>query len=1318
MVYDGANEVQPRRRRSWIRWVLIGLATLFLLLAVFHGPILRSVVHTVAVKVAAGQNLKLDFRVEGGILGGVTLRNVHATATGPSAVQSLDADLIHADYSLKDLAFHGMSEFLKNIEVRNVSAVLDPSKAPLATPTPPPKPNEKISLPAFFPDRLQVTNVNVTVRGQPKDTVVRDFNIGLYPDKEGALRIDQLQIPNVHDWSEITASTTYTNKNLFLRNLTFDEGHHFQTVNIDLSKAGGGKLAVELKGSVGEGGKIEGNVGLSTTKSSFQTTTKVNASGISLGQLSEYFGRPAGAVAGEVKSFQMDWKGALDAPQSWQGTITAQVDNIQQSGIALDHVGLDIVADKGIATVREARIDRGANHVTLDGTVQLPKTTAGFRRTPGDLKLKIDAPNLQELTAFMNPPATGSLQATGTVRTDQSMARLELDAKGDLIGFDKAAVKTLSAKISATKKLPATDATEEPYYENLTSSIQAELNDVRYDQYVIDSVSAQIKSEGAKVSLQPLTVKRNANLLLVRGTYQLPLPGATESRLTMQPADLQLSLRAPQLSDYWQSDAAGKVTGELQADGSVSIRGGVANGQINLYGQEIAANKLVVKQLNMQTAIADNTVYLNDLTASLNEQDYVNAHGTVKLEKPFRYAGVATVNIANLETFEPLLAGERSATPTTGDAVAEKKKTELAGSLILNWNGQGEAATFKNNGDLKLKLEEGRYGDLKDLQANVEAHYTPQELQVPIVYLASDKLIFQAILEAKDSTLEISKIQIDQGSAKYASAYASLPFTWSNLGSDKPLLPPDGKVAINLQTENLDLAKLFRDLGQEPPVAGQLSVKLDAQGPLDQLVASLDLRLQSLRADAVKQLEPATVDFGLRLQNNELKVAGRIQQPRIQPVQIDAQLPLNLSKLMAEKKLDEQTPIKAKIQMPRSSINFVRQFVPALNQLDGTVALNVNVDGTIARPDLSGSADMNINVARFENATLPALTDFKALLNFRQNRLSFDRFGGDLAGGPFTLSGSIDLPKLTEPKFDLRLKANSVLVARNDDLTARVDADIKVEGPLASASVSGQVLTTNSRFLKNIDIVPIGLPGRPAPLPEPPSAAPTLSFPDPPLRDWKFDIVIKSKDPFLIRGNLATGSAIIDMKLAGTGLHPQLQGQVRLEKFDATLPFSTLTIRLGFLYFDPDDPLNPKIELQGESLIQDYTVHVFVYGTANAPQAVFSSEPPLPQEDIISLLATGVTRENLSGSNVLASRALLLLGKELYRKIFKKGGDEQPKTDSIFNRLSVEYSGADPRTGEQTATAKYKVSDHVILIGDLGVAGGFRGQVKYVIRFR
>ena len=233
----------------------------------------------------------------------------------------------------------------------------------------------------------------------------------------------------------------------------------------------------------------------------------------------------------------------------------------------------------------------------------------------------------------------------------------------------------------------------------------------------------------------------------------------------------------------------------------------------------------------------------------------------------------------------------------------------------------------------------------------------------------------------------------------------------------------------------------------KPPASGQLTIKFDAQGPLDQLQANLDLQMQNLQTTAVRKLEPAKIDLALRLQNNELNLLGKIQQAKIQPVQLDARLPLNVSEVIAKHQLDPQTPLTAKIQMPRSSVNFVREFVPAMRQVDGTAAIDVNIGGTIAKPAFSGAADLNMNVARFENPTLPALTNFRAQLNFRDNILSFDRCGGDLAGGPFTVRGRLSFPKLTEPNLDLQLTANSVLVARNDNLTARVDADVKIEGP-------------------------------------------------------------------------------------------------------------------------------------------------------------------------------------------------------------------------------------------------------------------------------
>jgi len=181
-------------------------------------------------------------------------------------------------------------------------------------------------------------------------------------------------------------------------------------------------------------------------------------------------------------------------------------------------------------------------------------------------------------------------------------------------------------------------------------------------------------------------------------------------------------------------------------------------------------------------------------------------------------------------------------------------------------------------------------------------------------------------------------------------------------------------------------------------------------------------------------------------------------------------------------------------------------------------------------------------------------------------------------------------------------------------------------------------------------------------------------------------------------------------------LHPELKGTVKFQNVEATLPFSRLEVTSGFLYFDPSDSFNPRIDLQGTSLIRDYTVRVYVYGRSLAPQAVFTSEPPLPQEEVISLLATGTTRQELSGNtNVLAGRAAMLVVQQLYRKIFKKG--QPTESNSVFDRLQVDIGGVDPRTGHQQATTRFKVNENWVLVGDIGVGGEFRGLVKYLIRF-
>jgi hypothetical protein len=102
----------------------------------------------------------------------------------------------------------------------------------------------------------------------------------------------------------------------------------------------------------------------------------------------------------------------------------------------------------------------------------------------------------------------------------------------------------------------------------------------------------------------------------------------------------------------------------------------------------------------------------------------------------------------------------------------------------------------------------------------------------------------------------------------------------------------------------------------------------------------------TLKTDAA----PGPTDLIAELRNNQLACNGKLQQAKIQPVQITAHLPLELSKIIAERKFDEETPLTAKVQLPRSPVNFLRQFLPGITQLDGDVMLDVNVNGTIAQP--------------------------------------------------------------------------------------------------------------------------------------------------------------------------------------------------------------------------------------------------------------------------------------------------------------------------------------------------------------------------------
>ena len=1277
---------------TWRRRAVIALSGCALLFLVFHRPLLLTLGEHLARHYAASNNLKLELRLEGSVFTNLTVRNVHAVSTGKSPIESADVEFARFTYSLVGLLRHGVGDFLHTADVTNARVVLDPARAKLKRPPPP---NEIITLPTVFPESVRLTDVSLLIKDKPYDTIIEHLDLHLDPLHARNFQLDRLQLPGGQNFSKVTGESSYANRNLILRDVNI-EGDRIALISVDASQIQRKTLAVKLQSDLG-GGHVLLTGSLRESAPSLNAEVHLSATHVAADALNKYIG-PDAKLGGQVEKLDLDASGLFNVPKTWSGELKAEFAGLSQREMGVDSGTLQILARDGRAVIQSAEIVQGENRFVVHGSARLPADTRDFGRSPANLEISAAAVDLARATMGMPEHLTGAAELNGTVEIKDARIHGKLFVTAGPVGFPGGNLEKLSATVEATKTMPPRE-TEKPWFSNLKTNVTTEIDHIRYREYAIDSVRGSAASVEDALDLQELVVKRTLNEFVLRGQYRVPADIANAAN---QPARLDLSLKAPQLGDYWEKDSPDRVSGPLQMDGEVEWSNGLAQGRFSVSGSDLRMRDLIFHEFSAQGSVADSVVFLNDFTAALNERDFVNASGSLDLRgEKHPYVGKIAAQVADLSTLKPLLR-------------AVGNQNELNGSLAINWEGTGEARTIHNQGKLKLSLEKGRYGDLQSLQARVDATYSPEGLDIPIIFFASNKMDFQANAQAHGETFEISKIQLDQGKSKYASGYVSLPFVWKNIGSASQIFPPRGRVVVNFQSENIDLKQLFTDIGAKSAATGVVNVKIDAHGTLEKLEAQLDLQARNLRTEQVPNLDPASFDLSARARDNQLQIVGKLQQSKIQPIEMNASLPFDAVRVLSEHGLPDSTPVTAKLRLPRSSVNFIRQLAPQIEQLDGDVGFDVDVHGTIAQPVFSGSADMNVNVARSSNVTLPALRTFKARLSFAGNKLTVEQFGGELSGGKFTVAGGVKFPKLTTADIDLQLKADSVLVARNDTLTARANADIKIVGPFTSATVTGHVEMTNSQFLKNLDLIPIGLPGRPAP--QPPSARPEFSFPQPPLRDWKFDVALKTKDPFLIRGNLANGGAVSDLHLIGTGLHPGLQGIVRLENVEATLPFSRLEIAYGFLYFDPSDSLNPKMDLHGTSVIRDYTIHVYIYGTSLAPQALFTSEPPLPQEEVISLLATGTTRAELTGNNnVLAGRAAMLLVQQLYRKIFKTGQGTQ--NSSVFDRLDVDVGQTDPRTGQQQATAHFKLNDQFVLVGDLDVGGGFRGMVKYLIRF-
>jgi len=971
-----------------------------------------------------------------------------------------------------------------------------------------------------------------------------------------------------------------------------------------------------------------------------------------------------------------------------------------------DNIQANASNDRGIVQVNGLYLDKlnGVDTLTLDSNARTIKMVGRYKGAGANVSLAVvnDVGHLQFEAEIPKVPTllpqfhSGSFTGSGSIEIRQRDIGLHVTGAIDKLTSDQIDAGHAEFTVNATNTMIPRPVRP---LDGLVSQLSVAFQNLRLNQYDLDQGTLSASNQHEKVEVASLTFSRMQNNFALKGSAVLP---TDLKQITTTPFSIDFTLHAPNLAGFNAEQNLKSLNGALEGSGSLHHQNNIYRGEATLAGTSLNFQGFNTQKLNTRLTLQDRVVQFTELFLDINGRDFVNAWAQINLDSPNAYSGRLQASVADLGIFNPLL---HAANPTAA----------LAGSLHADWLGSGTLQPQAHHGWLQVVADKVESSGAKIDHAQLSGTYTPEKATFPDLDIASGPSHFVGQLELAEGKLRLHDMALDQNELRVLDGFIIIPCILSKYQQPAQLFPLDGRIAANLQADNLDLDKLLGSFGQKSPVSGNISMNLLAAGTLALPVATIQLDAKKLSAPQTAAIGPTDASLQFHIAKKQSTLDGTIKQSQMQPLTLHGETALDMEKLIQSKKLDPQTPVKLDATLPASSIAFVGKMAPAIRYIEGTLALDLHATGTVGNPDLRGQAQLNIPALRFNNQSLPAVNQFGADIRYEGKKIVVKRCGGGIAGGQVNLEGTVDVANLQQPSLALRFKADNALLARNDSVTLRANSDIHIDGPLATAKVKGSVDITKSRFFRDIEILPIQLPGRPAP--NPGINQPQVSITAKPVADWTFDVAIKTSDPFMVAGNLAKGAVETDLHLGGTGRTLYLEGYAEVDNFVASLPFSKLEVPYGYVYFTKDDPFTPQLDLQGSSSMRGYDISVYIYGDPSNPLTIFTSQPPLPQEEIISLLATGLTTSEItSNGNAVAGRAAVLAFQSLYRKIFKHS--EATEKDSFLDRFEFDIGGVDPRTGHQDVSAQFQLTKRVYLVGALDVQGNLTGQVKYLIRFK
>ncbi len=570
-------------------------------------------------------------------------------------------------------------------------------------------------------------------------------------------------------------------------------------------------------------------------------------------------------------------------------------------------------------------------------------------------------------------------------------------------------------------------------------------------------------------------------------------------------------------------------------------------------------------------------------------------------------------------------------------------------NLSLTLNGRDIGGEQDRIETIKVTLA----GLLKKLNVGVQAEAIVQS-SIPVKFdsqaeiaLANDIAVTASKLDADIGTQHISlrqPLEFRRGSNGSLASNADMAIGQGALKAKLDLVP--GKSFVG-SADISDVAlgpwgAMFDVSGLD----GKLTLKANAEEkPKKPATASIEGTISNISVAAAAQLPPLALELKASLQDGDVNADIEMGRKDLKVLTAQATLPVDVSFLKSRFAARDNEPLSASAKMD-GDIGQFWHYVPLPDHsLAGKLKLDASVKGTLANPLWQGT--VSLRDGRYEHLQYGTLVqDIVLDGDFNNDGFQLTRLTAD-DGGQGTLTGKADVKLGAGVNYTANLTMRNMAITRMDELRVWTDVDVDVKGDENKADIDSTVTVRRGEVDLSVAL--------PASVPELNVQNLAKTSDDGKKKNAKkgaggFVATLNAKvdvpGRLFVRGKGLDSEWGGHLDITGRADNPKIVGELRALRGQLDLIGKTFVIKNSKITFSGAQPPDPLLKIAGVYTTADLTVTASLSGPATDPQLSLTSQPSLPQDEILSQILFGKSQGNLSAVEAvqLANAAAQLSG--------------------------------------------------------------------------